>query len=521
MSAAAAATNTESNNDDNLQQAVQSTLSTLLQNRLTDNCDIAQDVYRSMRDAAHLLLERQLTCDALDTDPFELMKIEVAENSGSEGDDDGDANTEDQECDGNGEEDDDLLEKKKNREVIARAKVSGLFVRLAFPMSYPNEKCQLSNYKYLVAYVLVTSFLQDLLKVISCTRTTTPEGYSSVQAVVQLDNDGKMQGVKDNVRLHFTFLREPQHDTAPSASDNGDGDGVNDDKGSTDKAEEESDAKMDNENTKAIDKQPPKKRKRTSKDDASTNGKGDETDDEISGSGESGSGNNNGQANNSFSPKTIVTYKIEYSVDYGKMEQLLGVDIYALGGYPSVEEAIPMVDGEDEDGQDDDDAMGGCDDDDEAKKAVDGKDDGSNGKTSPKRQNAKESSSSNSDAEFEEIEMSSSDDNGNEEEADQNVVESGKGDRFGVYVNPQNIVSFVDRTNMNFNERSIFYFLMTFPFYEHEWDICGFLLSALFDDDDESEMEEDEENNRGGMMMMMDGCPVECPGGQPCCMPCN
>ncbi len=37
---------------------------------------------------------------------------------------------------------------------------------------------------------------------------------------------------------------------------------------------------------------------------------------------------------------------------------------------------------------------------------------------------------------------------------------------------------FLDRANINLNERSVFHFLLTFPFYEHEWDIAGFLLNA-------------------------------------------
>ena len=36
----------------------------------------------------------------------------------------------------------------------------------------------------------------------------------------------------------------------------------------------------------------------------------------------------------------------------------------------------------------------------------------------------------------------------------------------------------------------MFHFLLTFPFYEHEWDIAGFLLNALFDDDDQDDDEE-------------------------------
>jgi len=96
----------------NLQKAVQSSLSAFLQQRLDSDGDIAQDVYRTLRDEANLLLERQLVCDALDTDPFELVRMSAPAESTP---DDGDGET-----DGNEEE---LLEKKKNGEMIARFKV--------------------------------------------------------------------------------------------------------------------------------------------------------------------------------------------------------------------------------------------------------------------------------------------------------------------------------------------------------------------------------------------------------------
>ena len=60
------------------------------------------------------------------------------------------------------------------------------------------------------------------MSVISCERTTTLEGYSSIHAIVQLKNDGMMKGVDDNIRLHFAFVREPQHN---NTAKNGDSEG--------------------------------------------------------------------------------------------------------------------------------------------------------------------------------------------------------------------------------------------------------------------------------------------------------
>jgi hypothetical protein len=38
-----------------------------------------------------------------------------------------------------------------------------------------------------------------------------------------------------------------------------------------------------------------------------------------------------------------------------------------------------------------------------------------------------------------------------------------------------------------YGDITIFFLLMTFPFYEHEWDIVGFLLKAVFDNDDSAD----------------------------------
>ena len=96
--------------NNSLKLAVKTSLAKFLSARLSSNCDIAQDVYRAMRDEANLLLERQVVADALDSDPFELMKVSssVAEN-----------NEEEEKID-----DSVLRDKKKNRAMIERFKVS-------------------------------------------------------------------------------------------------------------------------------------------------------------------------------------------------------------------------------------------------------------------------------------------------------------------------------------------------------------------------------------------------------------
>ena len=493
-----------------LQQDVHSSIAKLLQHRQTNNSDIAIDVYRAIQHESYLLVERQLILDALDNDPFGLMKKVDDENNDEQSSDVGSDNDDDD--DGYNTED-----KTVNKDIEA-------FINEINPEKQKNTE-------------LITR-IKSMLRVISCTRTTTIDGYSSIHAVVQFDNDGSMdKNVKNHVRLHFTFLREPQNDSMDTTVDNSvdissaDVEVEEDKKGCCSSSNKFDTPKTNGEcssgSTKAVvdEYQPAKKRKRITKDDDSTAQK-----DEDEAINDSQSDDENDNASNykgGLSPKTIVTYKIDYSIDYGKQHQLLGVDIYALGKYPSVEEAVPMFDDDDivdnddqleeEDGDDNDE-------DDNMNKSVD--EDTTKLTSMKQTENDKKQSTANGE-EFEDIVMSDDDDAiGNDRcnnkgsccnEADttnnDNENENDGGDRFGVHINPENVVSFLDHMNINFNEQSVFYFLLTFPFYEHEWDISGFLLTALFDDEGDYEDEEEQMMNGDNV------CESECP--LPCCVPCN
>ena len=301
-----------------------------------------------------------------------------------------------------------------------------------------------------------------MMKVVSCSRTATGDGYSFIQAVVQLNSDGKMQGVNENVHLHFSFLREPQnHDDKDDLTNHAIDDemsceqysnGVhklNSNRNSTVSAKRKRGDSLDISQTKK-----PKH--------SNNNVKTDHNQNEIMNCDDS-----TGQFNNSgFRPKTIITYKVEYSVDWGRQEKLFGVDIYAAGDFPSVEEAIPMMDG-------DDDSFSGADSDEEKS---------TNNVNGDENDNENKATNLIGDtSEFEEIEMSSNEEKSGERAAYGNAEAA---DRFGVFVDPQNILAFLERLNVNFNEQSVFHFLLMFPFYEHEWDISGFLLASLFDDDE-------------------------------------
>ena len=475
------------NSNNNLQQAIQSTITTFLENRTSTNSDIAVDVYRTIRNEAHLLLERQLILDAFDADPFELMKVSTAEH-----DDDDSASSdkdldENQDISDNKDEEnnnDDILEKQKNTKVIQRIK--------------------------------------NILHVISCTRTSTLDGYVRVHAVVELRNDGRMDKcVNENIRLHFTFLREPQHNDTVNES-NADENAVE----SSREEERDSNAKQgserNNNNTNTDIEQPAKKKRKgvTKQNNESFFDSKDETADDIIHTKQS-----NNSSSKGLTPKTIITYKIDYSIDYGKMEQLLGVDIYALGEHPSVETAVQMFDDDDDDDDVEDDMEEGTDqhlmkdNDEEARSNSCGGCCDTKGACAK----VKQKQSTNNTTDFEDIEMSDDDDNSNYLDwncRNQDYIEDNdndnRGDRFGVYINPENVVSFLNRANINFNEQAVFYFLLTFPFYEHEWEIAGFILSALGEDEEEDDdgLEEGDEKDDCGLS---NGCEIGCSGGKSCC----
>lgn len=90
--------------DMHLKQAVQTILASFLEQRQTSDEDIAQDVYRTIRDEANLLLERESICNVFDSDPFGLMRPDEDDNE------------------------DDVKEKEKNSDMIERVKVRNIMM---------------------------------------------------------------------------------------------------------------------------------------------------------------------------------------------------------------------------------------------------------------------------------------------------------------------------------------------------------------------------------------------------------
>jgi len=63
-------------------------------------------------------------------------------------------------------------------------------------------------------------------------------------------------------------------------------------------------------------------------------------------------------------------------------------------------------------------------------------------------------------------------------------------DSFMVFLDPDVLGEFLDKANLSsLDEGTAFFLLMTFPFYEHEWDIVGYVLEVVFGGEDEKDDE--------------------------------
>ena len=61
-------------------------------------------------------------------------------------------------------------------------------------------------------------------------------------------------------------------------------------------------------------------------------------------------------------------------------------------------------------------------------------------------------------------------------------------------MDPEVLETFLESTKLtSLNEATAFFLLMTLPFYEHEWDIVGYVLDTVFGGEEEESEESDED----------------------------
>jgi hypothetical protein len=189
-----------------------------------------------------------------------------------------------------------------------------------------------------------------------------------------------------------------------------------------------------------------------------------------------------------------IRYTIEMSVNYQQRESIITLEIHTKNNSPSSEKAVCMNQAfEDEDEGDD------------------GWEDIEHGDDDAVRQNVEEltikkdttSSSKGLDLNSESSDISQKQKNGdakrqklndnNKNDGGTNLPikdgsTSGEPDAYLAHIDPDVLHKFLNLAGLkNIDECASFFLLMTFPFYEQEWDLVGYLYETIFEQEEEEE----------------------------------
>lgn len=293
------------------------------------------------------------------------------------------------------------------------------------------------------------------MNVVSCSRNTIKNGSCEIEGVVEFQKDTIMcDSVKNNIRLFFSYERWPTYSRVDDVQ-NGGQTTVCDDFNKLDDQEgkkEKNDIEYNKQNAES--KKKSKKRKKHEHDEISE----DEAINELN--------VQDGNDRSDLIKGTRITYSIELSYDYGPKKQLLIVEVMAPGDTPSINPAIPM----------DDESL--------VKKEMllDSIEDEINSSNKGSENGGQKLMDSNCDLN-DQIESLP-------ESCPPNT------DRYAAYIDPEQLVNFLSWTRFKMEETDIVFFLLTFPFYENEWDIVGFVINSVFgnDEDEWSDMIDNEED---------------------------
>jgi len=174
---------------------------------------------------------------------------------------------------------------------------------------------------------------------------------------------------------------------------------------------------------------------------------------------------------------TGVWYSIDLSKDHGPSERMLWVQVWALGNTPAPGRAKNIA-------QEDDDLWSDMEEDETSSTAQIIMDD-ANGDVRKNGCTANPTTAATTTTQL---------DDDNDGGGGENTEEPC--DRFVAGIDADLLTQFLQWTRLGpLDDLTAFFLLMTFPFYEHEWDIVGLLLDAVFgmdgddDDDDDDEMD--------------------------------
>lgn len=186
-----------------------------------------------------------------------------------------------------------------------------------------------------------------------------------------------------------------------------------------------------------------------------------------------------------------VSYTIELSYDHGQRQRLLEVVVWAASNVPSHEPAVCIQNEleEEEGGWEDID-------DDEAETDGAGTAEKIEKETTKDATTTTISSSSSSSASPPNVspankKQKTEDKVGQENDKDPRDTTIETKDQYVAFLDPDVLESFLDSAGLSpMEDATAFFLLMTFPFFEHEWDLVGYVLDQFFgggDSDDEGE----------------------------------
>lgn len=198
-----------------------------------------------------------------------------------------------------------------------------------------------------------------------------------------------------------------------------------------------------------------------------------------------------GDATNSDTMAPVVSYTIQVSRNHGKTEKLLWVDVYSSGPTPSFH--IPAINIMDEV------QRNGNDNDDQDWEDMEEGDDGHDPVPANKIPKKAVTIGKRKDREFvvpnQEERATPRNDGTDKNNPDEEMGEDEPPDRFLAGIDPDVLAQFLEWSQLQHeleDDLDACYLLMTFPFYEFEFDLVGFLLEAVFGKEEDEEENDDE-----------------------------
>lgn len=281
---------------------------------------------------------------------------------------------------------------------------------------------------------------KKLIDVVECSRTVRSDGWCEIDSAVAIRKDAHTHAeVRDGLRLSFRYERRPTPPPTlppPSSSSSS------------------------------------KKRK-----------VGEDDDDDA----EAPTGETSHLPRPASGGGTFISYTIHLSKDHGPKRPLLAVEITAAGDGPSVAPAVPVVMEEDDDEWEDMDT-----DEEEKKEHESSRNRDAVDVTAPLDEKDR-AAMENIVHEVQEVAQQQ------ESTTAANDVSHGddEADRYVAFVDPEVLVDFLRWSKLDELEETVaVFFLLTFPFYEHEWDIVGFAAQFVLGDDDEDDIDNDENKDK-------------------------